>query len=111
MAGLAPPIHVLAPRRKTWMPGTRPGMTEERAAPGLHNRKLGVLAVGDQHAAGIMRDAEFRLHRRDHRLRRHPAGPEHRQFVLAHFDAVAVIGLVDVLDADELRLANMNRRA
>jgi hypothetical protein len=32
MAGLVPAIHVffkkvLASRRKTWMPGTRPGMT------------------------------------------------------------------------------------
>src|SRR5690242_879002 len=30
MAGLVPAIHVFgrSPRRKTWMPGTRPGMTE-----------------------------------------------------------------------------------
>jgi 8-oxo-dGTP pyrophosphatase MutT (NUDIX family) len=28
MAGLVPAIHVLAPR-KTWMPGTRPGMTND----------------------------------------------------------------------------------
>jgi hypothetical protein len=28
MAGLVPAIHVLlCARRKTWMPGTRPGMT------------------------------------------------------------------------------------
>jgi len=28
MAGLDPAIHVFAaPRNKTWMPGTRPGMT------------------------------------------------------------------------------------
>jgi hypothetical protein len=29
MAGLVPDIHVLGARRKAWMPGTRPGMTEE----------------------------------------------------------------------------------
>ena len=29
MAGLGPAIHVLIDERKTWMPGTRPGMTEE----------------------------------------------------------------------------------
>src|SRR6516225_8157955 len=29
MAGLVPAIHVLAARRKTWMPGTSPGMTAE----------------------------------------------------------------------------------
>ena len=27
MAGLVPAIHVLATKRKSWMPGTRPGMT------------------------------------------------------------------------------------
>jgi hypothetical protein len=30
MAGLVPAVHVLdAARRKTWMPGTSPGMTED----------------------------------------------------------------------------------
>jgi len=28
MAGLVPAIHVFSLRRKSWMPGTRPGMTE-----------------------------------------------------------------------------------
>ena len=33
MAGLVPAIHVFgAARRKTWMPGTSPGMTVERVA-------------------------------------------------------------------------------
>ena len=27
MAGLVPAIHALAAAQKTWMPGTRPGMT------------------------------------------------------------------------------------
>ena len=27
MAGLVPAIHVFDPDKKTWMPGTRPGMT------------------------------------------------------------------------------------
>jgi len=27
MAGLVPAIHALLAARKTWMPGTRPGMT------------------------------------------------------------------------------------
>src|SRR5580698_7537416 len=36
MAGLVPAIHVfrLGKRRKTWMPGTRPGMTKA-ASPGM----------------------------------------------------------------------------
>jgi hypothetical protein len=32
MAGLDPAIHVLATLVKAWMPGTRPGMTEETTA-------------------------------------------------------------------------------
>ena len=32
MAGLDPAIHVLATKRKTWMPGTRPGMTSRNEA-------------------------------------------------------------------------------
>ena len=33
MAGLVPAIHVFVQReRKTWMPGTSPGMTVERMA-------------------------------------------------------------------------------
>src|SRR5262249_1079938 len=31
MAGLVPAIHVLLAARKTWMPGTRPGMTVVRS--------------------------------------------------------------------------------
>jgi len=34
MAGLVPAIHVfLVAPPKTWMPGTRPGMTAERPVP------------------------------------------------------------------------------
>jgi hypothetical protein len=29
MAGLVPAIHVFLAEGKTWMPGTRPGMTDE----------------------------------------------------------------------------------
>jgi hypothetical protein len=29
MAGLGPAIHVLLVEAKTWMPGTRPGMTAD----------------------------------------------------------------------------------
>jgi hypothetical protein len=34
MAGLVPAIHVLFPESKTWMPGTRPGMTVEMLCHG-----------------------------------------------------------------------------
>src|SRR5262249_59900146 len=33
MAGLVPAIHVFLEARKTWMPGTRPGMTSEWLPP------------------------------------------------------------------------------
>ena len=33
MAGLVPAIHDLLGIRKTWMPGTRPGMTTDRWPP------------------------------------------------------------------------------
>jgi hypothetical protein len=34
MAGLVPAIHVFAyAKLKTWMPGTRPGMTDQNQAP------------------------------------------------------------------------------
>src|SRR6516165_10345172 len=33
MAGLVPAIHALFPVTQTWMPGTRPRMTEPCAAP------------------------------------------------------------------------------
>jgi hypothetical protein len=53
MAGLGPAIHVFICDNKTWMPGTRPGMTKskppfpprraaltaELAAPRLHFRR------------------------------------------------------------------------
>jgi hypothetical protein len=37
MAGLVPAIHDLLVDRKTWMPGTGPGMTEERLVPTEQN--------------------------------------------------------------------------
>jgi hypothetical protein len=33
MAGLVPAIHVFLGFKGTWMPGTRPGMTEEKYQP------------------------------------------------------------------------------
>jgi hypothetical protein len=38
MAGLVPAMHVFERgRKKTWMPGTRPGMTKEGFATGSKN--------------------------------------------------------------------------
>ena len=33
MAGLVPAIHVFGSVVKTWMPGTRPGMTNSKISP------------------------------------------------------------------------------
>jgi hypothetical protein len=41
MAGFVPADHVFVDKIKTWMPGTRPGMTNEGFATGLENRSPG----------------------------------------------------------------------
>jgi hypothetical protein len=38
MAGLVPAIHVFVAAGKTWMPGTRPGMTVEKDAAIIERR-------------------------------------------------------------------------
>src|ERR1700676_4811944 len=45
MAGLVPAIHALLVARKTWMPGTRPGMTAERPCVDFDQNggRLGIL--------------------------------------------------------------------
>src|SRR3954447_3928811 len=47
MAGLVPAIHVLSCLRRvrTWMPGTRPGMTRERLARLLGDRVVQVVPI------------------------------------------------------------------
>ncbi len=42
MAGLVPAIHVLfdAAIKKTWMPGTRPGMTKEEPRNDTHDNQV-----------------------------------------------------------------------
>ena len=58
-----------------------------------------------------MRDRERHLRGRDRRLRRHPAGPEHRQLVALDRNRVAVVGLRDIVDADRLGKSKMHRGA
>jgi 4-hydroxy-tetrahydrodipicolinate synthase len=45
MAGLVPATHVLFHRRKAWMPGTKPGMTEEIWEDDLAKTLSGVIAA------------------------------------------------------------------
>jgi hypothetical protein len=54
MAGLVPAIHAFLAERKTWMPGTRPGMTEKRIQ---RNRKRPKSAIPRR--LGRMRDIEL----------------------------------------------------
>ena len=62
--------------------------------------ELRIQEIGHQHVAGRVGDAEF-----GHRLWGDAAGPEHREQVVAHRHGVAIVGLGDVLDADQLGLA------
>src|SRR5215213_7225949 len=58
MAGLVPAIHVFTHRSKSWMPGTRPGMTKESSRP-LHiaHRKTGdPFVILTQRAQLVLRD-------------------------------------------------------
>ena len=47
-----------------------------------------------------MCDSKRQLRRRDHRLRRDAAGPEHRDFVGPHGHGVAVVGFADINTPD-----------
>jgi hypothetical protein len=51
MAGLVPAIHVfsLAIEVKTWMPGTRPGMTGRGSAPQKALRSIRRHSANDRH--------------------------------------------------------------
>jgi hypothetical protein len=50
MAGLVPAIHVftVSNEGKTWMPGTRPGMTESRlSAPVAAGREIPMISLAE----------------------------------------------------------------
>src|SRR5271166_4482468 len=58
MAGLDPAIHVFAAvERKAWMPGSIPGMTEERASRA--KRRPGVMGPGFRQDDGGLRGAIY----------------------------------------------------
>ncbi len=44
-------------------------------------------------------------------LRRHPTGPKDRYFAVTEFRRVAPVRLIDISDADRLRVADLERRA
>src|SRR5260370_40438663 len=52
MAGLVPAIHALFAEAKTWMPGTRPGMTAERPPPMPFETRLTAAMIGRPTASG-----------------------------------------------------------
>jgi hypothetical protein len=49
MAGLVPAIHDLLcfERSKTWMPGTRPGMTKDTVSVQCHWYQVGSIGMGN----------------------------------------------------------------
>src|SRR3981189_599427 len=69
-----------------------------RAASSL--AELLVQSVGDQHVACLVSDAERRPGRFDHRLRCDPAGPEQRHLAGPDVGLAAILGAVDVGDAN-----------
>src|SRR5450830_98761 len=68
-----------------------------------------VQPVGNEHLAGCMRDTERQPAEFRYILRRHTAGPEHRQFIIHDLDRVAEIRAHQVGDADGLRITDMYR--
>jgi hypothetical protein len=67
MAGLGPAIHVFpAVQFKTWMPGTRPGMTNQRAsAPTVADAYSAGLAAALAASLALAAAAFFSTHRTD----------------------------------------------
>src|SRR5258707_2382780 len=80
-----------------------------RAASSL--AELLVQSVGDQHVACLVGDAKRRPGRFDHRLRRDPTGPEQRHLAGSDVGLAAVLGPVDVGDADRRGISEMDRRS
>src|SRR5260370_42240162 len=86
-------------------------MTEDASLNASQHRELLVREVGPQHQSRSMRNRKRQFCRRDHRLRRDAAGPEHRNFVGLDRPRIAIVGLREIGDPDRLRMAEMNRPA
>src|SRR5205085_2487396 len=75
------------------------------------NARPALAGAGHQHQSGRVRNRKRQLRRRDHRLRGHAAGPEHRNFIGLHRHRIAIVRFGEIGDADRLRMAEMDRRA
>src|SRR5580704_11876563 len=73
--------------------------------------KVPVLQVGDQHQARRMCNSKRHLCSRYHGLRCDAACPEHRNLVGFDRHGIAVVGLRNVFDADQMRMSDMDRRS
>ena len=82
-----------------------------RVTTGLQHGELRIPQIRDQHQARRVGDRKGNFCRRDDRLRRDAAGPEYRDFISSDRDGIAIVGLVDVGNADRMRKAEMHRRA
>src|SRR5713101_7276299 len=100
MAGLVPAIHVFLRhyQGKTWMPGTRPGMTSVGRCAPHHEESLPPAAMQPQPLIGIFADPA--LDHRGNRLRRalnidFAGGVAHRLYFVGEFGAKTVTGQAD----------------
>ena len=67
--------------------------------------------AGDEHVSRGVRDHDLGRRLRGDRLRRHPAGPEHRQLSLPDLDRIPVVGIFQVPNPQRLRLADVDGRS
>src|SRR4051812_28872686 len=75
------------------------------------NSKMLILEVGDEHQSRRVGDGERYFRRRDHRLWRHAARPEHRDLVGLDRHRVTIVRFGDIGDADRSGKTEMDRRA
>src|ERR1700676_1846516 len=86
-------------------------MTKDGPLDASEHGELLVAEIRYKHQSRRMRDRERQLRRGDHRLRGHAAGPENRNLVGFHRGRIAVVRFGEILDADRMGMAEVNRRA
>jgi len=67
--------------------------------------------IGNVHMSRSVSDNQRKLRIFDGCLRSYAASPEYRNLAFTDFNAVAVVRLVDILDSNGLRIADLNRTA
>src|SRR6185295_11860333 len=88
----------------------RPGSSKSRMGLSEH-REARIAQIGDQHGGRRMRDTEWWLGILDRKLRRQPAGPEHRHLALAHIAVADILITLRKVNADRTWISDMHRCA